>query len=104
MADVPGDGVGPRGRALRDFAWLVAAELHNDPELSRRQQLHTAFTWGLELGLALQASDPAWTRDALAQFHRWQEQRWGEDAQREREELLRDTRLLRDLARRHGDG
>ena len=95
--------MGPRGRAIHEFATLTAGTLATDPELGPVQRLHTAFLYGFEVALALQAMDSDWTRDGLEQLGAWQQQKWGDAATEARQKVLKDTRVIRNLARGFGD-
>lgn len=68
MQDLTIDAMGPRGRAVHEFGTMACETLATDPDLGLIQKLHTAFMYGFEAGLALQAMDPDWTRDAWSNW------------------------------------
>ena len=100
------DEMGPRGRAVHEFARMVADSFDADADLGPKQKLHAAFTHGFEVALALHRMDPDLARDAFEQRDAWQERKWGADtanAARERQKLIQDTTVIRNLARKYGD-
>ena len=101
--NLPIDAMGPKGRGCHELA-KRAGQTYAEMAVTPPVAAYIGFIHGLEIGLALQATEPDWAREALEQLlaHGYR-RHGGDDPAHARQNLLRDVGALKAAALQYGD-